>query len=188
MNLISLFTASILTQNIVLTKFLGICPFVGTSNKEKSALAMGTCVTSVLVMSSLICYLLYHYVLVPTDTTYLRTIMFILVIASLVQITDIIVKKYSPKLHKILGIYLPLIATNCAILGTVLLSTNNEYTLAETFVFALGSGFGFTLVLYIFASIRERLNRAKVPNAFKGLPIAFVTAAIMTLLFMRYGS
>lgn len=186
MNLISLFIVSILTENIVLTKFLGICPFIGTSNKEKNAVMMGIAVTSVVTLSSLITYLLYYYVLVPTDTIYLKTIVFILVIASLVQITEIIVRSKFKKLHEALGIYLPLITTNCAVLGTVLLNINNGFTLLEALVFSLGSGIGFTLVIYIFSTIRERLETSNVPKPFKGTPIALITAAIMALIFSRY--
>ena len=186
MNLISLLIVSILTENIVLTKFLGICPFIGTSNKEKNALMMGISVTMVVTISSLVTYLLYYYVLIPTDTTYLKTIVFILVIASLVQITEIVIKNKFQKLYKSLGIYLPLITTNCAVLGTVLLNINNEFTLLETLIFSFGSGIGFTLVIYIFSTIRERLETADVPKSFKGTPIALVTAAIMALIFSRY--
>lgn len=186
MNLISLFVTSILTENIVLTKFLGICPFIGTSNKEKNALMMGISVTGVVTISSVITYILYYYVLVPTDTTYLKTIVFILVIASMVQIVEIIIKNKFKKLYDTLGIYLPLITTNCAVLGTVLLNINSEFTLLETLIFSFGSGIGFTLVIYIFSNIRERIEISNVPKSFKGTPIALITAAIMALIFGRY--
>ena len=182
MNLISLFTMSILTQNIVLHRFLGICPFIGTSKSGKNAFSMGLSVTGVVTLSSLITYLLYYYVLVPTNTTYLKTVAFILVIASLVQSLEIILKKYNKTLYETLGIYLPLITTNCAVLGVTLLNIGNEYNLIETLVFS----FGFTLVSYVFATIRERLEYASVPTGFKGYPIALITAAIMALLFTRY--
>lgn len=186
MNLISLFIASILTENIVLTKFLGICPFIGTSSKEKNAVMMGVSVTGVVTISSVITYILYYYVLVPTDTTYLKTIVFILVIASMVQIVEIIIKSKFRKLYDALGIYLPLITTNCAVLGTVLLNINSGFTFLETLIFSFGSGMGFTLVIYIFANIRERLDVSNVPKSFKGTPIALITAAIMALIFGRY--
>lgn len=186
MDLISLFVMSILTENIVLTKFLGICPFIGTSNKEKNALMMGISVTGVVTISSLLTYLLYYYVLVPTDTIYLKTIVFILVIASMVQIVEIIIRNNFKKIYNSLGIYLPLITTNCAVLGTVLLNINNDFTLLETLIFSFGSGIGFTLVIYIFSSIRERLETSNVPKCFKGAPIAFITASIMALLFSRF--
>ena len=186
MNLISLFVMSILTENVVLTKFLGICPFIGNSNKEKNALMMGMSVTGVVTISSLITYLLYYYVLVPTDTTYLKTIVFILVIASMVQLTEMIIRNYFKKLHEELGIYLPLITTNCAVLGTVLLNINNSFTLLEALIYSFGSGVGFTLVIYIFSTIRERLETSNVPASFKGTPIALITASIMALIFSRY--
>lgn len=186
MNLVSLFTMSLLPQNIVLTKFLGMCPFFGTSKSEKSAIGMGLSVTFVVTIASIITYLLYHYLLVPTNTTYLRTILFILVIACMVQITELIIKKYFPSLHKVLGIYLPLITTNCAVLGITLLNINNSYNLLETITFSIGSSLGFTLVIYIFSTIRERIEQCPVPKTFKGYPISFLTAAIMSLLFGRY--
>ena len=186
MNLISLFIASFLTENIVLTKFLGICPFIGTSNKEKNALMMGLAVTGVVTISSLITYCLYYYVLLPTNTEYLKTIVFILVIASMVQIVEIIIRNNFKKLHEALGIYLPLITTNCAVLGTVLLNINNHFTLIEALIFSFGSGLGFTLVIYIFSTIRARLETSAVPESFKGTPIALITAAIMALIFGRY--
>lgn len=187
MSLINLFITSILTQNIVLTKFLGICPFVGTSDKEKHALGMGIAVMLVVTTSSLITYFLYHLVLVPTDTEYLKTLIFILVIASLVQIVDIVTKFFMPTLHKALGIYLPLITTNCAVLGIVLLNINNSYSLIETLVFSLGSSLGFTLVIYLFASMRERIEHSKIVEPLRGFPIALIIAGIMSLLFTKYG-
>lgn len=183
MNLISLFISSFLTENIVLTKFLGICPFMGTSDKEKSAIGMGLSVTIVVTLSSIITYLLYHLVLKPNNTTYLMTIMFILIIACMVQIISIVIKKYYHNLYKSLGIYLPLITTNCAVLGITLLNINAEYSFIEMLVYSIGSSLGFTLVIYIFASIRENLD--DVPKCFKGYPIAFIIAAIMALIFSR---
>ena len=186
MNLISLFITGLLTENIVLVKFLVICPFIGSSNKEKTALYMGSSVTIVVTLSSIITYLIYHYILVPTNTTYLRTIMFILVIAFIVQLIEIISKKFFSKIHKSLGIYLPLITTNCAVLGITLLNINNNFTFLEMLVYSISSSLGFTLVIYIFASIRERLDVCSVPKYFKGIPIALITAFIMSLLFGRY--
>lgn len=186
MNLISLFVLSLLTENIVLTKFLGMCPFFGTSNKEKNAVSMGITVLLVVVLASVMTYFINVYLLIPTDTIYLRTIVFILIIAALVQIVEIILKKYFPSIHKSLGIYLPLITTNCAVLGTVLINANNNYNLLETIIFSIGSSLGFTLVIYIFASIRERLEQCNVPKNFKGYPIALITASIMALVFARF--
>jgi Na+-translocating ferredoxin:NAD+ oxidoreductase subunit A len=186
MSLINLFIASILTQNIVLTKFLGICPFVGTSDNEKNALGMGLAVMLVVTISSLITYGLYHLVLIPSNTEYLKTIIFILVIASCVQILDILMKNFIPKLHKSLGIYLPLITTNCAVLGIVLLNVNNNYSFSEMLVYSIGSSLGFTMVIYLFASMRERLNNKKILQSLRGFPIALIIAGIMALLFTRY--
>ena len=185
MNLISLFLTSIFTENIILTKFLGICPFIGTSKKEETAFKMGVSVTIVVTLSSIITYLLYHYLLVPTDTIYLKTLMFILVIAALVQMLEIIIKRYNKTLYEAFGIYLPLITTNCAVLGITLLNINNEYSFLETLVFSFGSSIGFTLVIYLFATIREYLDKKPIPESFKGAPIALITAGIMALLFMR---
>lgn len=187
MNLINLFITSILTGNVILTKFLGICPFIGTSDREKNAVGMGLSVSIVVVLSSVLTYLIYHFVLVPTDTIYLRTIIFILIIASMVQLIEILLKKYFNSLHKALGLYLPLITTNCAVLGISLLNINNDYNFIEVLIFSIGSSLGFTLVMYIFASIRERLETSRVPKSFQGYPIALITAAIMALLFSRYG-
>ncbi len=186
MNLISLLLASILTENIVLMKFLGICPFIGTSSKEKSALGMGIAVTLVITLSAIMTYLLYYYVLVPTDTVYLKTLSFVLIVACMVQIMEMIIHKGNPKLHQSLGIYLPLITTNCAVLGVLLLNISNHYSLLEVLVFSIGSSLGFTIVIYIFATIREALEKRNIPTCFKGYPIALVTASIMALLFARY--
>lgn len=184
MNLISLFITSILTENIILTKFLGLCPFFGNSNKEKTAISMGICVTIITTLSSIITFIINKYILVPTNTTYLKTLMFILIIASLVQLLSIIIKNKFKKIYKSLGIYLSLITTNCAVLGVVLLNINNNYNLIETITYSLGSSLGFFLVIYVFSTIRERLNN--VPNSFKGIPIAFIIASIMALIFKRY--
>lgn len=186
MNLISLFVTSLLSSNIILSKFLGICPFMGNSKNKKTALSMGVSVVFVIVTSSVITYLLYHYILVPTDTTYLKTVIFILVIASIVQIIELVIKETNKKLFKLLGIYLPLITTNCAVLGTVLLNITNDFNLLEVVVFSLGSSLGFLLVIYIFSTIRERLEVSNVPSKLKGVPIALITASIMALLFTRY--
>lgn len=186
MNLINLFITSLLTQNIVLNKFLGICPFMGTSSKEKTALGMGLATSIVIVLSSIVTYFIYHLVLLPTNTVYLKTIMFILVIATMVQVLQMLLKKYFPELYKALGIYLPLITTNCAVLGITLLNVSNDFDFLSMLVFSVGSSLGFLLVIYIFASIRERLENINTPKFLKGYPIAFITAAIMSLIFARY--
>lgn len=185
MNLISLFILAFLTENVVLTKFLGTCPLMGTSNKMKSALGMGIAVTMVTVLSSLICFLIYYYILVPSNVTYLKTVTFILVIASLVQIAEIVIKNKMPKLHKEFGIYLPLITTNCMVLGSILLGISNEYNLVEMLVFSFGSSLGFTVILYLFASIRERLEVANVPISLKGFPISLITIGLIAIIFSR---
>lgn len=184
MNLISLFITSLLTENIVLTKFLGLCPFFGNSNKEKNAISMGICVTIIITLSSIITYFIYNFILVPTKTEYLKTLMLILVIASLVQLLILIIKNKYKKIYKSLGIYLSLITTNCAVMGVTLLGINNNYNLLETLVYSLGSSLGFMMVLYVFSTIRERLRN--VPKPFEGIPIAFIIASIMALIFERY--
>lgn len=185
MNLISLFITSLLTENIILTKFLGICPFMGVSKKEDTAFKMGIAVTLVVTLSSIITYILYHLVLIPNDATYLKTIMFILVIASLVQILEIVLKKYSNTLYKSFGIYLPLITTNCAVLGITLINVSNDFNFLEMLTYSIGSSLGFTLVIYIFSTIRERLESSPIIPRFKGAPIALITAGIMALVFAR---
>lgn len=186
MNLISLFITSVLTENIILSKFLGMCPFFGISKKEEGTLGMGIAVVLVVMLSSLTTYYIYYYVLVPSHTTYLKTILFILVIASFVQLFDIIIKRFFLKLHKLLGIYLPLITTNCAVLGIVLLNIQKEYAFSEVIIYSLGSSLGYMLIIYIFSTIRERLDTAPITRSFKGLPIAFITAFVMALVFARY--
>ena len=186
MSLISLFVSSILTQNIILTRFLGLCSFFGTSKKEKNALLMGGCVTFVMIFSSIISYLIYYFILKPYNIMYLKTITFILVIAIMVELIELILKKINPTLNDNLGIYLPLLTTNCAILGVCLLNINNNYSFLETIVFALGSSIGFTIVIYIFSTIQERFEKTKIPNCLKGYPISFITAGLMVLVISRY--
>ncbi len=186
MNLISLFITSILTKNIILIKFLGLCPFLGVSNKERSAISMGISVTIVMVIASIITFFLYNYVLIPLDITYLRTIIAILIIASLVQLLEIIIKRFFPSIQKLFSIYLPLITTNCAILGVILLNISYEYNFIEMLVFTIGSSLGYVLVLYLFSNIRVRLDNSPIPNGFKGIPIALIIASILSLLFVRY--
>lgn len=186
MNLISIFITSLLVENVVLTKFLGMCPFIGTSSKEKTALGMGISVMIVTVLSSIITYILYHLILVPTDSTYLNNIIFVFVIASLVGVLEIVLKNKNKKLYKALGIYLPLITTNCAVLGIVLLNISSGYNFLEMLVYSIGSSLGFTLVLYIFSTIREELEKKPIPERFEGVPVALITIAIMALVFARF--
>lgn len=185
--LVPIAITSLLIQNVILSQFFGICPFIGVSKKTESAIGMGFAVTFVMVVSSTVVWLVYNYLLIPFEMTYMRTIIFILVISSLVQFVEMIIKKFSPKLYQLLGVYLPLITTNCAVLGIAVLSIDNEYTLIETIVFSLFSALGFTLVIYLFSVLRERLEHAPIPEALKGIPIALITASIMSIIFMGFG-
>lgn len=185
MSLFTIFTTALMAENIVLTKFLGICSFLGSSNKEKNALGMGISVTFVVLISTIITYLINKYVLIPTSSTYLQTITFILVIACFVQITELIVKKYFKDLYKSLGIYLPLITTNCAVFGIILTNIRMDYNLITAIINSLGSCLGFILVIYLFSTLREKIENNDILSSFKGIPIALVTAGIMALIFMR---
>ena len=185
--LVPIALTALLVQNVILSQFFGICPFIGVSKKTESAIGMGLAVTFVMVVSSSVSWLVYEYILVPCDMTYMRTITFILVISSLVQFVEMVVKKFSPKLYKLLGVYLPLITTNCAVLGIAVLSIDNQYNLIETIVFSLFSALGFTLVIYLFSVIRERLELAPIPEALRRVPIALITASIMSIIFMGFG-
>lgn len=186
-DLISLAFGAFIIENIILTQFLGICPFLGVSRKRSSAVGMGMAVLFVIILSSTITWLLYHFVLVSLSIEYLRTIVFILVIAALVQMVEIFLKKVSPALYKALGIYLPLITTNCAVLGVAILNINNDYSFIEMLVYSTFISLGFLFVMYIFSAMRERLDFAPVPKAFKGTPIALIVAAILALIFARFG-
>lgn len=185
--LIPIALTALLVQNVILSQFLGICPFIGVSKKTQSAIGMGLAVTFVMVVSSAISWLVYEYLLVPFEMTYMRTITFILIISSLVQFVEMVVKKYSPMLYQLLGVYLPLITTNCAVLGIAVLAIDNNYNFLETLVFSLFSALGFTLVIYLFSIIRERLEQAPIPESLKGVPIALITASIMSIIFMGFG-
>ena len=183
--MIILFSA-ILTENFILAKFMGICPFLGVSKKLDSAVGMSVAVTFVMAMATAVTWPIYTYLLVPNGLDYLQTVVFILVIAALVQLVEIILKKYVPALHKSLGIYLPLITTNCAVLGVVLLNVQENYNFIESVVYGITGGVGFLLAIVLFASIRERLEFADPPKAFQGYPIALVTAGLMALCFMGF--
>lgn len=182
----SMFLAAVLINNIVLSKFLGMCPFLGVSRKMSSAVGMGLSVIFVIFGASVFTYGLYHLVLVPTNLEYMKLITFILVIASFVQFTEMVIKKFSPALYKSLGIYLPLITTNCAVLYVALENISSKFTVTEMLINSLAVPTGFLLVLVIFSSIRERLESANPPEAFKGNPIALVVAAIMALAFTAF--
>ena len=191
-SLIQISIAAVLIQNFVLARFLGLCPFFGVSKKLSSAAGMGMAVVFVMTVASMFTWIINRFVLIEYDLTYLRTIVFILVIASLVQLLEMALQKFSPSLYEALGIYLPLITTNCAILGVALLNTGinqftgETYTFIESIVSGVASGVGFTLALVLMAGIRERLELANVPKVLEGLPIAFVTAGLMALAFLGF--
>lgn len=181
--LATLLVTSVLINNVILNQFLGMCPFMGVSKKKSSALGMGVAVLFVIVAASLVTYGLYHLVLVPLHLEFMDLITFILVIASLVQLTEMFIKKTSPSLYKSLGVYLPLITTNCVVLNVCLVNISNGYDFAHMLVYSIGSPLGFALVLYIFSTIRERLELSNVPTSFIGNPIALICAAIMSMAF-----
>ncbi len=176
--------SSMLIDNVVLSRFYGICPFLGVSRKVKSSLGMGIAVVFVIVLATLICWPLYNYVLVPAKIQFMDTVAYILIIASLVQLVGLFIKKYSPSLYKSLGIYLPLITTNCAVLGVVQANTDQGLSFLDSLANGIGTSIGFLLIIVTFSCIRARLETNNVPKAFKGLPIALIVAAIMAIAFM----
>ena len=184
--LIIILMTSVLVNNYVLVRFLGICPFLGVSKKLNQAFGMGVAVTFVMLMATAATYPIYSYLLEPNGLGYMRTIVFILVIAALVQLVEIILKKYIPALHASLGIYLPLITTNCAVLGVTINNINDGYNVLESMVSSVGCGLGFLLAMVLFAGVRSRLEEADPPEAFKGLPITLVSASIVALSFMGF--
>ena len=177
---------ALLVNNFVLAQFLGLCPFIGASGQYDTAAAMGLATTFVLTLSAAASWLLFHLVLVPLELEFLRIIAFIIVIAAAVQLTEHYLKSTSPLLYEVLGIYLPLITSNCAVLGVALLALQQQLSFTETLVYATGAALGFTLVMVLFAAIRERLADAEVPAAFRGAPITLVTAGILSLAFMGF--
>ena len=176
--------SSMLIDNVVLSRFYGICPFLGVSKKVKSSLGMGIAVVFVILLATVICWPLYNFVLVPAGIAFLDTVVYILVIASLVQLVGLFIKKYSPSLYKSLGIYLPLITTNCAVLGVAQGNTDQGLSFLDSLANGLGTSIGFLLIIVTFSCIRVRLESANTPKAFKGLPIALITAAIMAIALM----
>ncbi len=181
-----LLIATVLVNNFVLVQFLGLCPFMGVSGKLDTAIGMSLATTFVLTLSSVSSYLLSHYILVPLDLEFLRTMSFILVIAVVVQFTEMVVRKTSPTLYRLLGIFLPLITTNCAVLGVALLNINKEHNFIQSAVYGFGAAVGFSLVLVLFAALRERLLVSDVPTPFKGAAIAMITAGLMSMAFMGF--
>lgn len=185
-DLILILVATVLVNNFLLVRFLGLCPFLGVSRNLEAAFGMSLATAFVLTLSSAVSYLLHEYLLVPLDLEYLRTISFILVIAASVQFTEIMVRRLSPLLNEVLGIYIPLIATNCAVLGVALLNVQEAKGFAHSVFFGFGASAGFALVLVMFAAVREKLISADIPLPFRGTAIALVTAGIMSLAFMGF--
>jgi electron transport complex protein RnfA len=178
--------STVLVNNIVLVKILGLCPFMGVSKKLETSISMSAATAFVLTIGSMTSWAINHYLLEPNDLIYLRTLSFILVIAGVVQFTEMLMEKNFPLLYQLLGIFLPLITTNCAVLGIPLLNAQSSHTLIESALFGLGGAIGFSIVLILFASLRERLEGAEIPLPFKGTAIALVTASIMSLAFMGF--
>jgi len=181
-----LLIATVLVNNFVLVQFLGLCPFMGVSGKLDTAIGMSLATTFVLTLASVASYLISHYILMPLDLEFLRTMSFILVIAVVVQFTEMVVRKTSPTLYRLLGIFLPLITTNCAVLGVALLNINKDHNFIQSAVYGFGAAIGFSLVLVLFAALRERLSAADVPSPFKGASIAMITAGLMSMAFMGF--
>lgn len=186
MELILIFVSAALVNNFVLAYFLGICPFIGVSNKLSSAFPMGLATTFVMVLTAIVTWLIYHLVLVPYHVEYLQYVSFILVVASLVQFVEMVIKKVSQPLYRALGIFLPLITTNCAILGLALFIVLKEYSFVEGIFYGVGAGAGFTLAISLMAGIREELELADVPAAFRGAPITLIVAGLLALAFMGF--
>ena len=185
MNLILLFLSIVLVNNVITSQFLGICPFLGVSKKVDTAVGMGVAVTFVLTLASIITYFV-QVLLVSTNLEFLQTIAFILVIASIVQFVEMVIQKMSPSLYQALGVFLPLITTNCAVLGIAIVNIDNGYNLIETIVNGFGAGVGFTLSIVLFAGIRERLELADIPKSFRGFPITLIAAGLMSIAFLGF--
>ena len=186
MEYVVIIISAVFVNNIVLNRFLGICPFIGVSSKVETAIGMTGAVAFVMTLATIITYLLQSYILVPLGISFMQTITFILVIASLVQLVEIVLKKVSPPMYQALGIFLPLITTNCAILGVALLAVQNDYNLLGSVVFGLANAIGFGLALIVFAEIHEHLDLVNVPKAMEGVPIAFIVAGLLSLAFMGF--
>lgn len=186
MEYILIFISAIFVNNIVLAQFLGICPFLGVSKKVDTAMGMGAAVAFVLTLATIVTFLLQHYILVPMHIEYLQTISFILVIAALVQMVEIILKKISPSLYQALGIFLPLITTNCAVLGVAILVIQKDFSLIESVVYAFSTAIGFALAFIVFAGLREQLALTNVPKGMRGMSIVLITAGLLSLAFMGF--
>lgn len=186
MSYLYIFIGAVFVNNFILSRFLGICPFIGVSKRLSASLGMGLAVTFVMTVAGLLSYLEYHYILVPLKLTFLDIIVFILTIASTVQLLEIILQRFVPSLYKSLGIYLPLITTNCAILGVAQLNILYKYDILSTLIFDFSSGLGFTLAIVLMAGIREKLEFGNIPRSFQGAPIAFIIAGLMSLAFLGF--
>ena len=184
--LLSITLGAILANNFIFSQFLGCCPFLGVSKKVDTAVGMGVAVTFVMGLASAVCFVVNKYILIPLDLAYMQTVAFILVIASLVQFIEMFLQKSMPSLYTALGVYLPLITTNCAVLGVVLLNVQNNYNFIESVIYGITGGLGFLLAIVLFASIRERLVFADYPKCWDGFPIALITAGLMALAFMGF--
>lgn len=188
MSYIGIIITYVFIQNFILVQFMGLCPFIGVSKNSESAIGMGMAVTFVTAVASVVCYAVYTFLLVPFGLEYLETISFILVIAALVQVVEAVIRKMSPSLYKALGIYLPLITTNCAVLGIAIINIDEGYNMLESFTAGLAAGLGFTLAIILMSNIRERLETTPVRRVFQGVPIAFISAGLMALAFMAFDS
>lgn len=186
MDLIIIAISASLINNVVMSQFLGICPFLGVSKKTGPALGMGAAVTFVMVMSSFVCFIIYAFILKPFDLEYLYIIAFILVVASLVQLCEIFIKRFSPTLYSALGVYLPLMVTNCAIVGVSIINMQSSYSFTASIVNAVFSGVGFTLAIVIFAGLREQIEHCDIPACFRGAPISLIAAGLMSIAFMGF--
>ena len=178
--------SSILVNNFIMSRFLGVCPFLGVSKRVSTAVGMGAAVTFVMAMASVITYLVYYFILETLHMEYMQTMAFILIIAALVQFIELVIQKMSPSLYQALGVYLPLITTNCAVLGVAILNIEEKYDLLQTLINGTGGALGFTLAIVLFAGIRERLELSDIPESFKGFPIAMITAGLMSVAFLGF--
>ncbi len=186
MEFIKIIILALLVNNVILAQFLGICPFLGVSNKVSTAIGMGAAVTFVMALANLVTYMVFYFILVPLNIEFMRTITFIFVIAALVQIVEIILKKSSPSLYQALGIYLPLITTNCAVLGIAILAITKEYSMITSVTYAVATAVGFTIAITLMAGIREQLETTGYPKGMKGFPLSLITASLMAMAFMGF--
>lgn len=185
-SLLAIALGAILTNNFILVKFLGICPFMGVSKKTDTALGMGVAVTFVMALASMVTWAVDHYILTPLDLGYMQTAAFILIIAAIVQVVEMFLKKSVPTLYQALGIYLPLITTNCAVLGVAVLNIDEKYNFGQSMINALGAGLGFLLAMVLFAGVRGRMENMDIPESFQGLPITLIAASIVSMSFMGF--